>query len=252
MSAYTLVDELRACGFEATLCAWHCEADSLATGVLWDSCLVVALGGVKYPPKMNTSMAHALAATRCPNYRGPNGGLTRGYPSHSYLTQSTFPVAPDLQNDTKARGLVLERRVHTLTAQSSEDLAVFESELMNERTNEQADEAVERSDPRYRFTRHFPVHDTLKAFMARPELFDPTGRQWSSAAHWPLWVTVGTKRGRSSFAHKERNARPQAQKGIQKATAKAARKGKGKGKEAPWSASGSREQPWLAHALWRR
>ena len=43
--------------------------------------------------------------------------------------------------------------------------------------------------------------------MADSALFDPTGEIWSRAGHWPLFLTVGTARGRAPDAVERRNVK---------------------------------------------
>ena len=60
-----------------------------------------------------------------------------------------------------------------------------------------------------------------KEIMMKGYLWDPEGKQWSTDAHWPLNVMIGSTRGRDSQTKQWRNEDPRAQQFIAKAKAKA-------------------------------
>ena len=112
MSRDALVDDLRAGGIEATLVAFHCELgeiretldgpapssrmvkdtswrmDVLPT-VHWDSCLIMAIGGLRYAPKPLTPTAHIFMGAQHPSRAC--GTSQRGFPSPSYIRESVSP-----------------------------------------------------------------------------------------------------------------------------------------------------------------
>ena len=80
MSAYVLVDELRACGIECNLMASHCELAASCDHLLFDSAVIIAIGGPRYELKPNTIESHIKMAAQ-----HPLRGAARGYPAESYL-----------------------------------------------------------------------------------------------------------------------------------------------------------------------
>ena len=65
-------------------------------------------------------------------------------------------------------------------------------------------------------TAMWPQIPDVKAFMARPAFFDPEAQMLNSVGHWPLYVSVGSRRGRSKQATQYRADRPEAKKRIQR------------------------------------
>ena len=55
-----------------------------------------------------------------------------------------------------------------------------------------------RNGPVFEITKDMPVIDNCKAFVGRPWFWDPERKQWVGVAHWPLFVSVGNCRKRSS------------------------------------------------------
>ena len=83
MSAYVLCEELRACGIECNLLAWHCEMDAKCENVSYDSCVIIAVGGPRFVLKPNTPETHMKMGAQCP-FLGPQIG-GRGCPLSSFL-----------------------------------------------------------------------------------------------------------------------------------------------------------------------
>ena len=80
MSAYVMVDDLRACGIECNLMASHCELAPSCDHLLFDSCVIIAIGGPRYELKPNTFESHMKMAAQLPFRVG-----SRGYRRESYL-----------------------------------------------------------------------------------------------------------------------------------------------------------------------
>ena len=87
MAAYILVSELRDCGIECNLMAWHCELSAKESQLSFDSCVIIAIGGHKYPLKPHTVLTHCKMGAQLPGYYHAISGKVkaRGYPPESYL-----------------------------------------------------------------------------------------------------------------------------------------------------------------------
>ena len=105
MGAYRLVPYLRSCGVEARLMDYHVELISAvqlsrrpegpegtpqdASQVLYDSMVIIAIGGLAYRPKLLLPECHMRMGAMVPCQTNKNN--TRGYPAGSYLPESEFP-----------------------------------------------------------------------------------------------------------------------------------------------------------------
>ena len=71
----------------------------------------------------------------------------------------------------------------------------------------------------------------MKGFMAKPPLWDPNGQQWGCVSHWPLFLMVGSVRGRSTSKREERSEKwrlksaTSSRTGMEKGIAKGAGRG---------------------------
>ena len=202
MSAYQICNDLRACGIEATLVAYHCELDKTCTSFLFDSCVIVAIGGLRFDPKVNTIAARCLTAAQVPYLKGED----RGYPPASYIS-TPGRAAKELSISSQvARDLTAQVTALRATACARSQCSACKKapcpehlyQLFNERVEADGSEARTSSNPCFRVTEGWDVLQDMKGMMARPCIWDPTGSQWNTCAHFPLNVVVGAHRGRSS------------------------------------------------------
>ena len=118
----------------------------------------------------------------------------------SVLTQC---ISPHIVEAVQQLRLSTERRFDG--SQAPED----EFEVFNDREHsgkplDERDHPKDWGDESFAITRHWEVLPDLKGFMAKPPIWDPKGVQWGSVAHWPLYVSVGSTRGRSEKRVRER------------------------------------------------
>jgi hypothetical protein len=128
MSAYQLIEDFALAGLEAQLLAYHCEVnykDSMHKGFLavgedeadqiaycnaallfddaklkFDSCVILCIGGIKYPPKTNLASAHILSGAMHPRFGRENKAERRGFTSEQYIGQTpSVQISPVLLRD---------------------------------------------------------------------------------------------------------------------------------------------------------
>ena len=217
MAAFSLVQHLQERGIEARLIDYHVELISTAqlrrpnhknkdaNLLLYDSQVIIAIGGLQYRPKMLLPECHMRMGAMVPCRTKHDNN--RGFPQTSYLDGSVFPytsapaeMVTELRGIEERREELWEQRIHHQVRTYSED-----DDREENRT------VADASKP---FTARWPLLPDLRGVMCRPWLWDPTGLSWSSVAHWPLYVQVGTDRGRTPESCLERNQSPGAQMGI--------------------------------------
>ena len=214
MAAYKLVPYLRACGIEAHLLDCHVELISATqlgrpstnkkeptnpNELMYDSCVIIAIGGVQYRPKTLYPECHLRMGALVPCMENKNN--TRGYSKSSYLPGSEFPFAyapPEL--------------IAEIRKMESEKVALMETRPRHQdrmfSKDAEKKENITYADPYMHETSDWPLLPDIKGVMAKPWLWDPTGRQWSSNAHWPLYVSIGSDRGRAEEPNRMRNLKP--------------------------------------------
>ena len=64
---------------------------------------------------------------------------------------------------------------------------------------------ITRADASMAQTAEWRLLPDCKGFMAKPHLWDPTGEAWNTTAHWPLYMQVGSDKGRGVEANRTRN-----------------------------------------------
>ena len=220
MAAYKLVPFLRACGVEARLLDYHVElisAEQLKkpstnkkeptnpNELMYDSCVIIAIGGLQYRPKTLYPECHLRMGALVPCSKKNHN--TRGYSKSQYLRGSEFQfehAPPELIQELRKIEIdnvaLMETRPHHQVRMWSEDA--------------DREQNITYADPSMPKTFDWPLLPDIKGVMAKPWLWDPTGRQWSSNAHWPLYVSIGGDKGRSEEANRMRNEKPAARIGI--------------------------------------
>ena len=220
MAAYKLVPYLRACGIEAHLLDCHVElisATQLAkpstdkrgptdpNELLYDSCVIIAIGGLRYRPKTLLPECHMRMGAMVPCLENKNN--SRGFPTNHYLTGSEFDFT-----SAPAELIAEIRQIESNRASHYRKRTHHQERMFSAEEDRETNHTV--ADPSMQHTANWPLLPDLKGFMARPWLWDPTGRQWSSSAHWPLYVSVGSDRGRTPQANLQRNNKPEARMAI--------------------------------------
>ena len=221
MSAYDVCTLLRDNGIECNLVAWHCELDKDTdyNTFLYDSCVIVAIGGMRYPPKLCTTMVHCLTAAQMPWVLEDEKRTTRGYAKRHYIMANTdqFPDAvgsPSLRNEAMRMASVAQE---FLTCRDCRpDRQHREGEVPGDRCLRHAyidpnpicprysGPVRERGDQQYEITADWPVLDEIKEKVCKPCIADPHGRRWNRAGHMVVTVVFGKYRGRSEGATKRR------------------------------------------------
>ena len=194
MSAYQLCHDLRARGIECNLLCWHCEMNSDATDVVFDSCVIIAIGGPKYDLKPNTTGTHILMGAQLPWPPKSKAALDknppRGFPRKHYIDDSAPPIF------TAGYGIPDDIMDKAKRLQGGEKMNVEE---MRKQTVPSS-EPKETSDPAFPVTSGFHPFGTLRGRMANPNLWDAEETLWNSQSHWPLMLQVGSYRARSDQA----------------------------------------------------
>ena len=220
MAAYKLVPFLRACGVEARLLDYHVELISATqlgrpstnkkeptnpNELMYDSCVIIAIGGVQYRPKTLYPECHLRMGALVPCMENKNN--TRGYSASTYLPGSEFDFASAPAALISEIRKMESEKVALMATRPHHQVRMFSEEADKEET-------ITFADPYMRQTAHWPLLPDCKVVMAKPWLWDPTGRQWSSNAHWPLYVSIGSDRGRAEEPNRKRNLKPAARMNI--------------------------------------
>jgi hypothetical protein len=128
MSAYQLIEDFALAGLEAQLLAYHCEVnynDSMHQGhrasgddeaaqlaycnaallqgdakLKFDSCVILCVGGVVYPPKTNLASAHILSGAMQPRFGRDDKAERRVFFTEQYIGQTpSVQISPVLLRD---------------------------------------------------------------------------------------------------------------------------------------------------------
>jgi len=208
MSAFQIVYDLRACGIEATVISQHTELNEKCDGYVHDSCAIIAIGGCMYPPKPSTLESHCCMAAQLGN--GSNGEFgVRGFDISSYIFADKANRPDDHIDDNLVKRVKVLRRIaahrSTCTECTKEQrCTVHHYQKFNDRVSPPRQAGVKRGDQRFAVTKDLPVFQDIKGFQSNPMMWDQMEKQLKGVAHWPLYVTVGSTRGRSDAKHRER------------------------------------------------
>ena len=82
MQTYGIAAKLRKEGVECHILALHAERKPSTEHFLFDSCIILAIGGMLYNPKRNTLGAHVCMGAQSPPES--DGYLSRGFPASTY------------------------------------------------------------------------------------------------------------------------------------------------------------------------
>ena len=209
MSAFQLLDDLRACGIECLVVSQHVELDWQCENYLYDSCVIVAIGGRRYFPKPNTLSSHCLMAAQV--YDSDSKG-DRGFPVHSYIfakgvARPDGAIRPDLIKQVRALRRLARDRSNCQDCTDETQCQAHEYEPFNERESPITEHPAEQGDQSMKVTAEFPVLLDMKGLQCRPTMWDPTKCQWGKCAHWSLYLSVGSQRARSAKGRSDRYAK---------------------------------------------
>ena len=209
MSASQICHDLRACGIEAVEIARHVELNEACNEFVHDSCAIIAVGGTTYDPKVNTIEAHCLMAAQVGI--GKKGFGCRGYSDESYIRKNDsdrqltkHAITEELQTKVREFRERAVKRARCNQCTPEQQCEPHEWVFFNGRVAPVRRAAREQGDQTCPVTAHFAVMEDIKAFMSRPSMWDPNNVEMSTCGHWPLYVQIGSTRGRSDEAVERR------------------------------------------------
>lgn len=243
MACYSIVPRLRAFHIEATLIESHTEVGPCGA-LRYDSSAIIAIGGLCYKPKRICPAEHIKMGAQFP-FRSDDG---RYFPAASYKhVPCEFlleEVSPRLREEVRG----IRQTYFRLPEGNPATPRIYSGRMHN--TPEDRQTNILGANDDLHVTKDWELLADVKGMMANPMLWDPRLQVRDSVAHWPLFLSVGSVRGRSAEANKRRCQRPQAKTHISQARAVKAKSTAGPKGGGKRTAGSSYSGQWDSQPAW--